>query len=190
MWVKDAADLYESRWQSSRLTYPKPMKQSAEVTDRRIVGLDTAGATVWWAQRGRRPSISTSGTPKTRSRRKRGLRRRARRSTACNGSAARDCSCSKPTRRRRRLRGPGKRENGHERLAASGKIDAFRVPAVRRHCWPAASRLTAGVLQWLDDGLQPTDQVMLPDGQKIAAYLPLTGGTAAALEDGGKFVTS
>ena len=38
---------------------------------------------------------------------------------------------------------------------------------------PRLGRLTDGVLQWLNDDLQPTDQVMLPDGQKIASFVPL-----------------
>jgi len=56
------------------------------------------------------------------------------------------------------------------------------------------ARLTDGVLQWLGDDLHPVDQVMLTEGQKIAAYLPatVTGDSARdqawALEQGGGFL--
>jgi hypothetical protein len=49
-------------------------------------------------------------------------------------------------------------------------------------------RLTDGVLQWLNDDLQPTDQVMLADGQRIASFIPLPDGNAWALEQGGGFI--
>ena len=51
LWAKDAADLYVSRWEHHRLTYPAPMAQSPEVEDRRIVALGTVGRITWWAQR-------------------------------------------------------------------------------------------------------------------------------------------
>jgi hypothetical protein len=47
-------------------------------------------------------------------------------------------------------------------------------------------RMTDGVLQWLDDNLQPTDQVMLPDGLRLSDYLQRQDGTALALQSGGK----
>lgn len=55
------------------------------------------------------------------------------------------------------------------------------------------ARLTDGVLQWLGDDLHPIDQVMLTEGQKIAAYVPVSGSggrpaTAWALEQGGGFL--
>jgi len=50
------------------------------------------------------------------------------------------------------------------------------------------ARLTDGVLQWLGDDLHPVDQVMLTEGQKIAAYLPTGRGEALALEQGGGFL--
>jgi hypothetical protein len=49
-------------------------------------------------------------------------------------------------------------------------------------------RLTDGVLQWLDDKLQPIDQVMLADGRKLAGFVPLGTGEAVALEQGGLFL--
>ena len=51
LWVKDAADLYASRWHSGRLTYPEALPPAATASDRRILALDMAGSTCWWAQR-------------------------------------------------------------------------------------------------------------------------------------------
>ena len=50
------------------------------------------------------------------------------------------------------------------------------------------ARLTDGVLQWLAPDLHPTDQIMLPEGQSIAAYVPIADGRAWALEQGGGFL--
>jgi hypothetical protein len=49
-------------------------------------------------------------------------------------------------------------------------------------------RMTDGALQWLAADLHPTDQVMLPEGQRLASYVPAKGGEAWALEQGDGFI--
>ena len=50
------------------------------------------------------------------------------------------------------------------------------------------ARMTDGVLQWLAPDLHPTDQIMLPEGQRMGDYVPLADGQAWALEQGGGFL--
>ena len=50
------------------------------------------------------------------------------------------------------------------------------------------ARLSNGVLQWLDDDLVATDQVMLPNGRGMADLVMTAADAAWALESGGAYV--
>ncbi|MCE9604846.1 MAG: hypothetical protein K8U03_08090 [Planctomycetia bacterium] len=188
MWVKDANDLYESRWEKGRLTYPKPMTQSADVADRRITALEAVGDTVWWAQRvGDHLDLyvwpAAAKEPEKTRFEKAG------------------------TKVERVLWLGGKRVLVQQAYSTAGKIVALennktvvkesgnlaKVNLAEYRLYPDAGRLrlgrlTEGVLQWLDDSLQPLDQVMLPDGQKLAGYVPVADGESLGLETGGRFL--
>jgi hypothetical protein len=188
LWVKDASDLYESRWEKGRLTYPKPMTQSADTADRKITALEAVGDTVWWAQRvGEHLDLYVW-----------------------------PASAKEPEKTRFEKAGAkvervlwlgGKRVLVQQQYSTSGKIFVVennktvakdsghlaKVNLAEYRLYPEAGklrlgRLTEGVLQWLDDGLQPLDQVMLPDGQKLAGYVPVADGESFGLEQGGRFL--
>jgi hypothetical protein len=191
LWVKDAADLYECRWQAGRLSFPKPRPPgvAGASEDRRITALDTVGDDVWWAQRvGEDLDLCVwspgKGEPKRTRFEKAGskiervqwlggerlLVQQAYSNTARLAIRDKDGKTTitdPPHLSRTTL--------GEYRLYRDG--DALRV-----------GRLTSGVLQWLDDSLHPTDQVMLADGQRMASYVPTAPREALAVEEGGAFL--
>ena len=186
VWTKDAADLHRSRFENGRLTYPQPWPQEGK--DRKILALDVVGATVWWAQRVGADLDLFVWPPDT----------------------------AEPRRTRFVALGPkveqvvwlgGETLLVQDAFAPAGRLvtladgkPAVSTPALLAKFDPAEyfaldvdgvvrkARLTDGVLQWLGDDLHPIDQVMLTEGQKIAAYLPAGRGEAWALEQGGGFL--
>lgn len=188
LWVRDANDLYESRWEMGRLTFPKPLAKSTETADRRIVALDTVDDTVWWAQRvgehvdlyvwpadAKEPERTRFEKVGAKTERvlwiggKRLLVQQAYSSTA-------------------KLVGIEKEKVVVSEPAQLAKINFAEYKLYRDGGKLRLGRLTEGVLQWLDENLLPLDQVMLPDGQKLAGYVPTVGGEAIALEQGGQFL--
>ena len=193
LWVKDATDLYTSVWENNRMTYPVAMPQSADVADRTVLALGSVGATAWWVQRvGADLDLYVWDKEQIEPVRTRftgqGIdgKSKAERVIWLGG---------------KRLLVQPSYSNSLKVLSVdeSGKVTA-REPAnlvkvdlgefaiYHYGGQPRLGRLTDGVLQWLNDDMQPTDQVMLPDGQKIASFVPLPDGTAWALEQGGAFV--
>jgi len=184
IWAKDAADLLVSRWQVERLTYPKPMPQSPEAEERKILALSSVGDTTWWVQKVGKHLDLYRWQP---------------------GQA-------KPTLLRfedvgakvdRVLWIGGERllvKNAHARglkLAAvkDGKttvsspthlkkadLDEYRLLAVGDEV--RLGRIVEGVLQWIGDDMQSHEQVMLPQGQRLADYISSgpTGGWALQKE--------
>jgi len=67
---------------------------------------------------------------------------------------------------------------------AKAKLDDFRLFAVAGGP-PRLARFTDGVLQWLNASLHAQDQVMLPDGQRLADLVLNDDGSAWALQQGG-----
>lgn len=186
-WAKDAAELQESHWESGRLSYPKPFAASAE-KDRKILALETVGSTTWWAQKVG-PDLDLYVWP-----------------------------ADRPEATKSRFAGIGAKVDsliwvGGERLlfkeqfatsakiakleegkvaisepANFAKVDLAEFRLVSREGNLTPTRLTDGVLQWLGEDLQPVDQVMLTDGQRLAGYVAGNQGEAWALEAGGAFI--
>ncbi|MBI2823644.1 MAG: hypothetical protein HYX69_03010 [Planctomycetia bacterium] len=193
LWVKDATDLYTSVWENNRITYPTAMPQSADVADRTILALGTVGTTTWWVQRvGSDLDLYVWDTKQMEPERTR---------FAGSGGDAKAKAEKVMWIGGKRLLVQLAYSNAIKLVTAdeAGKVTT-REPAnlVKVDMTEFAiynvggrnrlGRLTDGVLQWLNDDLQPTDQVMLPDGQRIASFVPLADGTAWALEQGGAFV--
>ena len=188
VWVKDAADLYESRWEAQRLTYPKPIVHSADVADRRIVALEAVGATVWWAQRvgddldlfvwkpadkqPQRTRFDKAGTKVERVRWLGGTRLLVQQQYSTAAKLV--------------VQADGKTRSSDLPQLAKANLAEY-APYDDGDTW-RVGRLTGGVLQWLDEQLQPVDQAMLPDGRKLSALLPAGGDAAVALEEGGNFL--
>jgi hypothetical protein len=189
LWTKDAADLYVSRWDGSRLSYPRPMVLSPQVEDRRIVAVGVVGETTWWAQRvGADVDLYTWSADD-----------QAMRHThfAELGDKIEDVRWVggerllyreqyKRTCKLAWIEGDKvvTAEPGHLAKAELAEFQLLAVDGGMR-----LARLTDGVLQWLDDGLHPVDQVMLPQGRQLIGYVPLSGGGGAwALQREGRFI--
>jgi len=188
VWAKDASDLHRCRWEHGRLGYPQPWVQEGK--DRRILALDSVGATVWWAQRvGEDVDLfvwpSHAAEP-TRTRFT-GLGAKVD-NVVWLGDDTLLVQDAYASGAKLVQIVDGKTVVASPALLAKADLGEYRlldVAGVRRR-----ARLTDGVLQWLGDDLHPVDQVMLGDGQRIASYLPLpeAAGQAWALERGGAFL--
>jgi hypothetical protein len=188
LWAKDAADLHVSKWEGGRFTYPLPMPQSADVQDRRILALDMTGQTTWWAQRvGDNLDLYVweAGQKEPKVTRFTGVGAKAER-VAWPGGPRLLVQQSYATGAKLAVIVDGKTvvtEPAH--LA---KVDLGEFQLITQAGKLRFARLTDGVLQWLGDDLQPTDQIMLADGQRLASFVPLGDQEAWALEQGGGFV--
>lgn len=194
IWVKDAADLYESHWDANRLTYPKLSPQSADVTDRRILALDRVGDKAWWAQRVG-PDLDLyvwkPGDAEAAKTRFSGVGPKADKGAKVDkvvwlgGDAVLVQDAFAKGAKLVRLT-DGKTVTSEPANLAKADLAEFKLLEFNQKLRPA--RLTEGVLQWLDDDLQPADQIMLSAGQRIGAFLPAADGQAWAMEQGGTFL--
>ena len=199
LWTKDAADLHRCRWENGRLTYPQPWVQQGkdggpDGKDRKILALDTVGSTTWWAQRiGSDLDLFVwpADKPEPVKTRFANLGAKVDQVVWLGGTSLIVQDAFAPNGKLVTLEGD-KPVVSSPALLAKVDLGEYQLLAVggafRR------ARLTDGVLQWLGDDLHPIDQVMLTEGQKIAAYLPVAGREAAApaqawaLEQGGAFL--
>lgn len=188
LWVKDAGDLFESHWDKGRLTYPKPVPGNT-VADRKVLAMETVGATVWSAQRigadvelcvwspsAREPEKTKFAEVGAKTERVLWLGGKRLLVQQAYSSAAKIIS----------IDGEGKTVTDDPPHLAKVNLAEYSLYDDGRRL--RLGRLTDGVLQWLDDDLQPTDQVMLGDGRKLAGFVGLGEGDAVALEQGGLFL--
>lgn len=195
IWVKDAADLYESHWEENRLTYPQLWPQSPDVKDRRILALDRVGDKTWWAQRvGNDLDLyvwKPGDTEPLKSRFTGGGASGAKSDKKVDkvvwlgGETVLVQDAFAKAARLARIE-DGKTVISEPANLAKADLAEFRLLHFKQDLRPA--RLTEGVLQWLDADLQPSDQIMLSAGQRIAAFVPLADGQAWAMEQGGTFL--
>jgi hypothetical protein len=208
VWAKDAADLHRCRWENGRLTYPQPFTPGgtagtaatpstspAEGKERKILALDTVGATVWWVQRVGADLdlfIWQPGAAAATKTRYPDVGTKVEHVVWLGDDMLLVQDAYAPSGRVIRLV-EGTAVAATPALLA--KFDPTEYSALEVGGRIRKARLTDGVLQWLGDDLHPVDQVMLTEGQKIAAYLPVpvTGDSSArdqawALEQGGGFL--
>ena len=187
LWTKDGADLYQSQWEMGRLTYPKSMPQSAEVNDRKVLALDRVGETVWWAQRvGAALDLYTwaPGQQEPAKTRYEGLGAKVEKVAWLGNMLLVQDQFAGKAKLVRLV--DGKTVISEPSHLAKVDLGEFRLYPQAQTMRPG--RLSDGVVQWLSDDLQPVDQVMLSEGQRLAAFTPLADGTAWALEQGGVFL--
>ena len=185
IWAKDASDLHISRWENDRLTYPRPMPPPESDGERSILALESVGKTVWWVQKvGEALDLFVWDDIAEEPARTRfeGVGRKADRVKWLGGAKL------LVLEQYGRIPKLAAIEEGEvvvsqpKRLKKMG-LDDIRLLAVDGGLRPA--RLADGVLQWLGDDMHPVDQIMLPDAKRLAHYVPLGGGRAWALEQGG-----
>jgi len=189
LWVKDATDLYTSTWEHNRMTYPAAMPQSADTADRTILALGSVGTTAWWVQRVAadldlyvwdKEQLEPAHTRFT------GQGTKAERVVWLGGKRVLVQPSFSNSLKLVTIDDAGKVTSREPPNLV--KVDLAEFGIYNYGGGPRLGRLTDGVLQWLNDDIQPSDQVMLPDGQRIASFVPLVDGTAWALEQGGGFV--
>jgi hypothetical protein len=188
IWVKDAADLYESQWETNRLTYPKLAPQSAEVKDRRILALDRVGDKAWWAQRVGSDLdlyVWKPGDEQAVKSRFAAVGPKVEKVVWLGGDAVLVQDAFAKGAKLVRLK-DGKTVSSEPANLVKVDLAEYKLLEFNQKLRPA--RLTDGVLQWLDDDLQPADQIMLSAGQRIGVFLPAAEGQAWAMEQGGTFL--
>ncbi len=187
IWADEAPDLYRSRWENGRLSFPAPMPPSEDGGERRIVALARDGDAVWWAQQvGEALDIHfwPAGADEPVKTRFPGV----------GGNLA---GVNRLDDRRLLLMETYGRNAKLAVLDADGSVDVREPARLRRarleDFFPIAvegerklGRLVDGVWQWLGEDLHAEDQIMLPEGLQMAAYLPRENGEAWVLEQGGR----
>ncbi|HEX3870914.1 MAG TPA: VCBS repeat-containing protein [Pirellulales bacterium] len=197
-WVKDAADLYKSRWESGRLSYPQPMTGDETNSPSRVVALDTVGDTTWWAQRvGPHMDLYVwkAGEAKPEKTHFADLGAKIEKVVWLGGKRILVQDAYASSAKLATIASEDDDENKKVVVTEPShlaKVDVNEFGVYLRGKGKKKTlrigRLTDGVLQWLGDDLHPTDQTMLPDGQKLASFVPLAGDEAWALEQGGGFI--
>lgn len=188
LWVKDAGDLLETHWDENRLTYPTTLHDS-QVADRKVLALETVGDTVWSAQRLGADIELTIWSPTDREPQRTqftDVGEKTERALWLGGKRLLVQQAYTSAAKVVALDDKGKTtfvDSPHLTKVNLGEFASYDDGRRMR-----LGRLTDGVLQWLDEKLQPIDQVMLADGRKLAGFVPLGGGEAVALEQGGLFL--
>lgn len=182
--VKDSETLYKSEWGEGRLSYPTVWQETdAEVKDgSKIAALQQVADTTWWARVSGSDVILytwSKGDPQPEATYFKSA-----------GSAVEEVQWLGGDRilvKDRRSRGlkivtsKGEKTKAEAATPSSlgrADIDEYRLFVIDAE--PVVGRFVDGVMQWLDDNLQPVDQVMLGDGRSLADFAPdsLTSGWA------------
>ena len=185
LWAKDAADLHISRWENGRLTFPKPMVKSPDVDNRAILALGSVDRTVWWVKKVG-DDLDLYYWPPT-------LEEPAKVRFEGVGKKAEKVAWLGRTKlmvvdQYARIPKLAVLGGGKLQVTQPARLKKIEVDAVRLFEIDGKLKLahiSDGVLQWLGDDLHPIDQVMLPDGMSLSHYVPLGGGKAWVLEQGG-----
>ena len=188
IWAKDAADLLISRWENDRLSYPRPMEQSAEITDRKILALSTVGDTTWWVQKvGSDLDLYrwSPGEGEPVATRFEGAGKKASEVLWIGG----DRLLMKETHSRS-LKSVVLQAD--ETIVTSpshlkkASLDEYRLLRVGNEL--KIGRIVEGVLQWIGEDLQSYEQIMLPQGQELADYVSLGQREGWALQSDSPYV--
>ena len=182
LWARDASDLYVSRWEGGRLTFPKPMRQSPEVDDRKIIALGAVGNATWWVQRVDKDIdlyVWHADKREPESVRFDDVGKKVDQALWLGATRLLIREAYGQTSKLASIQ-DGKTIVSQPGHIKKTQLSEFRLVAVGDELRPA--RLTDGVLQWLDDDLQPQDQVMLPEGRQLTGYVALADGRAWALQ--------
>ncbi len=190
LWAKDAGNLYVSRWEDGRFSFPKPATFEAEADeeDRQILALDTVGTTTWWIQRvGESLDLYTWSADQDKPQRTRfaDVGKKTDKAIWLGGNQL--------LVQDQYARHPKLLElvEGKVQTRQPSHIERTKLDQYRLYEWNGelrAARLSDGVLRWLDDSLNAEDQIMLEGEQSLASFVPIKDGRAWALERGGEHV--
>lgn len=206
--ASDAGELYVSRWQDGRFTYPRPERfdgrasedeadqpetdepsdanESGGTTndegDRALLALETVGRTTWWVQRvGDSLDLYTWPADRERPRRTRfeAIGENVNQVRWLGGE--RLIVLDQYARNPRLIeRADGEAVSRQPAHIRRSDIEQYRLYEIAGEHRPA--RLHDGVLRWLDDELHAEDQIMLEGGQPLASFVPIEPGEPEADE--------
>lgn len=204
LWPEGSGDLYQSYWDGGRLTFPQPMGLDQEVEESQILGLGFGASHAWSIQKADDDLLlhrinelphqavgesesSASGIDTIRFSDAAGKAERA----IVLGDQ-RLLVADKFTKGLRLVRlldqESGEAQSSTPSRLSKATLDEFKLFRTRNGQDGEAARVgwqTDGVVQWLGDDLHAEDQVMLPDGRRIADLVLNEDGSAWALQQGG-----
>ena len=188
IWSKEASDLLVSRWESGRLSYPEPWQQSAEVEDRKILALETVGATTWWVQRvGKDLDFYRSTADQQQPRRVRFAGVGAKAETVAWIGGDRLLMKEQHARELKLIvHEDAKATTSSPMHLKKATLAEFKMVAIGDQFQLA--KVTDGVLQWIGDDLQSHEQVMLPQSQELADYIAKDSSSGWALQRDAQFM--
>lgn len=190
MWTKDGADLYHSKWENGRLSYPKPISIVSDGVERKILAFGQASNTTWWIQRiGSDLHLWTwaVGSEQPVSTQFKGLGKLDGKETD---------SAQWLGGNRILFKQKFSKEAKLATLDTSGEVTISEVAHLQSAPFEQfqlfgdgekmkLARIHEGVLQWLGEDLFPADQIMLDQGAELADYLPIgDDGSAWAMQAG------
>ncbi len=194
MRTKESGRLYVTYWDGERFVYPTVLdlesldNEASKDEERAILNLGQVGPITWWTQRIGKDVVLCrlqAGAELPQITRFEKLGDKVKEAVWLGGDRllVNDQYARQP-RLVTRVDGEVKSdESAYLKAIKADQLQLFMIDDA-----VVLGRLTEGVLQWLDDAMQPTDQVMLPEGARLASFVPLAGGEAWALQAGGKKV--
>ncbi|MEM6458004.1 MAG: hypothetical protein AAF710_01280 [Planctomycetota bacterium] len=186
LWPDGGGDLFETRWDGKRLTYPRPIGLGGDAEDRQVLGLGVAGGTVWCVQKtGDDLTLHRwDGGVSLNTKLFAGVAGKAEAAKWIGGDSLLVADKFARSLRWVTFDDEGQPIGRQPPQLAGAKLDEFRLLGEGQ----ALGRFTDGVFQRLDDGLQVTDQVMLPNGVSLIDLGPGPAGELCALAADGRAI--
>lgn len=189
IWAKDAPDLLRCQWEQERLSYPRAWVQAADIDNRKILALGSVGTSTWWVQKVQNDLHLYIWDPQSKEPRTEkfaGIGAKTEEVLWIGG--ARLLVRETHSRNVKLASRQGDRTTVTEPSnLKQWSIGQCRLIAVGDQT-PRLARLADGVLQWLGDDLQPTDQIMLPQGQKLIDFVQESPRSGWALQENGRIL--
>ena len=188
IWTKDASDLLSSRWENDRLTYPRPLEQSADAEDRKILALDTVGTTIWWVQKvGDDLDLYrwSSASTEPESTRFENAGKKASEVLWIGGDRLLIKETHSRSLKLATLK-EGKTVVSSPTHLKKASLDEYKLLPMGDEL--KLGRIVEGVMQWIGDDLQSHEQIMLPQGQELVDYVAQGDGEGWALQKESPYV--
>ena len=185
MLTKDAADLHVSQWRDGRMSYPRPMHNKDQIKpDSNVLALGYTGDTTWAIRKHKNLDLDLLLWPADQSEpiifsypKQAGV---ADKAVWLGDTNLLVLDQYKRDPRHLRINKDGKTLSSKPAHLSKAELTSFTM--IRDGDTLRPARYVDGVLQWLDEDLQPTDQVMLPDELKLTRYIPNPNGSAWAMD--------
>jgi hypothetical protein len=190
--VKDSPKLFCSKWENNRLSYPSPWPSNEKTPkDQVILKLArTAGVTWWVTRNGKDLELHTwpMDQKEVNSALFKGI-----------GDKVEDVNWLGGTRiiYRKKYKQELLLSQLHEEHVVTEELSKLKKASLNEFSFVVNSkkqtqalRLVGGIITWLNDKLDPIDQINLPNSSKIRAYVQIDDKEAYALDQTGRNIHS